>query len=313
MPIGACGVACDVCALKLMNICSSCGAGKSQVAKAKLAAQQRLLGAPCPILACASLRQVDYCLRDCELFPCENFAQGPYPFSQSFLDMQRRRRRQRPPAISPYRSHITTPEVYWQAIQGRDLAALCTLLPGQPYGQDGLLFTSFQEDILLDRRQQALCCQGPGGWERLADPQLEFLTLLFLAKNTTVQPPTYDLISVADMKEAHYFKGPHRLPVEVLSERFGQDLPAFQRAAALLGGEPLAMGDAAFTFRPLPRLPVTLILWLGDEEFPPQINVLFDRNIEAYLSASGVWLLVNLVSSTLLWRATSPPEHYPRF
>jgi hypothetical protein len=61
------------------------------------------------------------------------------------------------------------------------------------------------------------------------------------------------------------------------------------------------MADAAFTFHPLPRLPVAVLLWLGDDEFPPQVNFLFDRSVEAYLSASGIWLLANLVSSTLLW------------
>ncbi len=306
MATGACGVACDVCKLKLLMICSSCGPGKSQLAKAKLAAQKRLLGAPCPILACAALKQVDYCLRDCELFPCENFVQGPYPFSQSFLDMQRRRRQQRPPAISPYRSFIQTPEPYWQAILGREIAELCRLLPARPFGADGLIFASFHEEILLDRRQRALFRQQQGRWERSDDPQLELLTLLFLAKTQQLQPLSHQLVSVADLKEAQYFKGPHRLPVDILAERFGQDLPGFQRVARFLAGTPLAMADAAYTFLPLPRLPVSLLLWLGDEEFPPQGTVLFDRSIEAYLSASGIWLLVNFVISTLLW--SSPAQ-----
>jgi len=306
MPTGACGVACDVCKLKLLMICSSCGPGQSQVARAKLAAQKRLLGAPCPILACAALRQVDYCLRDCDLFPCENFAQGPYPFSQSFLDMQQRRRRQRPPAISPYRSFIQTPEPYWEAIQAREITELCQLLPARPFAPDGLIFTSFHEEVLLDRRQRALWRQQQGRWQRSDDPQLELLTLLFLAKTQHPQPFSQQLISVADLKEALYFKGPHRLPVDILAERFGQDLPGFQRVARFLAGTPLEMADAAYTFLPLPRLPVSILLWLGDEEFPPQCTVLFDRSIEAYLSASGIWLLVNYVTATLLW--SSPAQ-----
>ena len=65
-------------------------------------------------------------------------------------------------------------------------------------------------------------------------------------------------------------------------------------------GEPLEMADAAFAFRPLPRVPVYYLLWLGDDEFPPVFKVLFDRAIETCFSASGIWLLVNLVSSNLL-------------
>jgi hypothetical protein len=300
MPTGACGISCDVCKLKLLNICSSCGPGKSQLAKAKLAAQQRLLGAPCPILACAGLKQVDYCLRDCDLFPCENFNFGPYPFSQSFLDMQKRRRRQRPPALSPYRSLVQIPQQYWDQVQSRDLADLCQVLPGRAYHQDGLVFSSFQEEILLDPGQRCLKRRQAGHWEVTNDPQLELVVLLFLSRVTEIFPLAGEFISVADLKEAHYFKGPHELPLEALVERYGRDLPGFKKASLALGGKPLDLADAAFTFLPLPRIPLHYLLWLGDEEFPPLFKVLFDRSIENYLTASGIWLLVNLVSSSLL-------------
>ena len=308
MPTGACGIACDVCTLRLLDICSSCGPGKSQLAKAKLEAQKRLLGAPCPILACAGLRQVDYCLRDCDLFPCENFACGPYPFSQSFLEMQKRRRGQRPPALSPYRSLIQIPDQYWDTVQSRDLADLCRLMPGQVYGPDGLIFLSFQEEILLDRSQRNLQRRQAGHWEVTSDPQLELVTLLYLSQVTGISPVDQELISVADLKEAHYFTGPHQLPLETLLERFGHDLPGFQRASRSLGGEPLDLADAAFKFLPLPRVPLYYLFWRGDDEFPPLFKVLFHRAIETYFSASGIWLLVNLVSSRLLQGRPLTPE-----
>jgi hypothetical protein len=306
MPIGACGIACDVCKLKLLNICSSCGPGKSQLAKAKLEAQKRLLGAPCPILACAGLKQVDYCLRDCDLFPCENFDFGPYPFSQSFLDMQKRRRQQRPPALSPYRSLIQIPDQYWEKVQSRDLVDLCRLMPGRAYDQDGLIFSSFREEILLDFNQRCLKRRQAGHWEITNDPQLELVVLLFLSQVEEISPLASEFISVADLKEAHYFNGPHQLPLEALVERYGQDLPGFQRVSRSLGGAPLDLADAAFVFLPLPRIPLYYLLWLGDDEFSPLFKVLFDRSIETYFSASGIWLLVNLVSSNLLQGPMAP-------
>ena len=306
MPTGACGLACDVCKLKLLNICSSCGPGKSQLAKAKLEAQKRLLGAPCPILACASLKQVDYCLRDCDLFPCENFNCGPYPFSQSFLAMQKRRRGEHPPALTPYRSLVQIPGQYWEKVQSRDLSELCRVLPGSAYGEDGLIFESFQEEILLDRRRGCLKRRQADVWEITAEPQLELVVLLYLNQVTEIPALTGELITVADLKEAHYFKGPHQLPLENLLERYGQDLPGFKNASLALGGEPLEMADAAFAFRPLPRAPLYYLLWLGDEEFPPVFKVLFDRSIETCFSASGIWLLVNLVSARLLQGRRTP-------
>jgi hypothetical protein len=306
MPTGACGIACDVCKLKLLDLCSSCGPGKSQLAKAKLEAQKRLLGAPCPILACAGLKQVDYCLRDCDLFPCENFACGPYPFSRSFLDMQERRRQQRPPALSPYRSLIHTPEQYWDKIQARELADLCEIMPGRAYGPDSLIFSFFQEEIRLDRSQRCLRRRCGDRWEVTNDPQLELVALLYLSQVSVTSPLAQELISIADLKEAHYFTGPHQLPLETLAERYGQDLPGFQRASQTLGGEPLDLADAAFKFQPLPRVPLYYLLWLGDEEFPPLFKVLFDRSVETYFSASGIWLLVNLVSTKLLQGPLTP-------
>jgi len=300
MPTGACGIQCDVCRLKLIALCSSCGPGKSQVARAKLEAQKRLLGAPCPILACASLKQVDYCMRDCDLFPCENFGAGPYPFSRSFLDMQQRRRRERPPALTPYGSQVHVPEHYWDSIQSRDLAELCRLMPGRPYGEDNLIFTSLAEDIMVDRRHRCLRRYQAGNWEVSLDPQLELVTLLFLNRVSAPLPLAGEFISTADLKEAHYFTGPHRLPLENLLERFGHDLPGLKRACGSLGGHPLELADAAFSLLPLPRVPLYFLFWFGDEEFPPQIKVLFDRSIESYFSASGIWLLVNLVCTNLL-------------
>ena len=212
-----------------------------------------------------------------------------------------------PPALTPYRSLIEIPGQYWDNLQSRDLADLGRLLPARAYGQDGLIFQSFQEEILLDRRQRCLLRRHAGVWEITADPQLELVVLLYLNTLTESTALIGEFISVADLKEAHYFTGPHQLPLEPLLARYGQDLPGFKNVSLALGGEPVGLADVAFAFRPLPRVPLYYLLWLGDDEFPPLVNVLFDRAIETCFSASGIWLLVNLVSSNLLRGSQKPP------
>jgi hypothetical protein len=215
--------------------------------------------------------------------------------------MQKRRRQERPPALTPYHSFIQIPDQFWEKVQSRDLAELCRLLPGRTFGKDGIVFQSFQTEILLDPGRRCLKRRRTtGDWEITADPQLELVVLLYLDHVMELPSLTGELITVADLKEALYFKGPHQLPLESLLERYGQDLAGFQRASLGLGGEPLSLADAAFALRPLPRVPVYYLLWLGDEEFPPLFKVLFDRSIETCFSASGIWLLANLVSSNLL-------------
>ena len=61
-----------------------------------------------------------------------------------------------------------------------------------------------------------------------------------------------------------------------LVRAFGNDIQAFNRACTQINGISESAGDAAFRFEVLPRLPVLLVYWQGDEDFPPSIKVLFD-------------------------------------
>jgi hypothetical protein len=73
-----------------------------------------------------------------------------------------------------------------------------------------------------------------------------------------------------------------------LLQTFGQDLDLYRQVAAGTGGEPQALGDAAARFLALPRVPITHVLWGGDEEFPPEANILFDETIPGYLPTEDI-------------------------
>ena len=88
MATGACGIHCDVCGLLTRGLCSTCGPGDGEEESLKIAAQTRLLGAPCAILECAKEKGIAYCLRDCPEFPCDRFSKGPYPFGEGFLSIK---------------------------------------------------------------------------------------------------------------------------------------------------------------------------------------------------------------------------------
>ncbi|MBW1723435.1 MAG: DUF3786 domain-containing protein [Deltaproteobacteria bacterium] len=300
MPTGACGINCDVCKLRLLGICSSCGAGRGREAEAKLAAQKRLFGGTCTILECARMNNLDYCIRDCSNFPCQNFALGPYPFSKGFLKMQERRRRDRAPALDHNGRPITVPPEFWETLERRDRTTLLNLTLFEAYPPRALKFRFLREDILVDPETRTLKLFTPSGWEELKDPLLELLTLLYLNHVTALHPMGKDLVGCEDLKEAHYFSGRHRLRVEPLVERYGNDPEGFQEAAEYLGGEAVDMADEAFRLLPFPRVPLYYLLWKGDDEFLPRISILFDRSIETCFSASGIWSLVNLVSFFLL-------------
>jgi len=78
------------------------------------------------------------------------------------------------------------------------------------------------------------------------------------------------------------------------------DLPSFRRAAEALGGEPLELGDAAYRFLALPKLPLAVVWWDGDEEFPPKATVLFDITAGGYLPAEGLAILGRILCRKLV-------------
>jgi len=62
-------------------------------------------------------------------------------------------------------------------------------------------------------------------------------------------------------------------------------------AGAAYGARPAGQGDYSVVVSALPLVPLALILWKGDDEFPPEGNILFDRSIKDLLSAEDVaWL-----------------------
>ena len=299
MPTAACGINCDVCRLRLLGICSSCGSGISQEAINKIEAQKRLFGYPCPILACAQMNHVQFCLRDCQSFPCENFKAGPYPFSESYLNMQERRRKQKPPARTPRGDLIKVPPEYWDDLKKKDTAKLCDLSLATLHLPEGVLIRFLNDDVLVDIENRCLWRLKPGQREKIDHSLLELVVLVYLL-NVAPDLLSREMISANDLKDAHFFQGPHALKIAPLLERYGRDLAGFKKASESLGGEPLDLADAAYKLKPLPKIPLYYLLWEGDEEFQPNLSILFDRSIESHLSADAIWGLVNLVSAELL-------------
>jgi hypothetical protein len=87
----------------------------------------------------------------------------------------------------------------------------------------------------------------------------------------------------------HFFKGAHELPLKALAEKFGSDAEAFLATGRELGGKVLSFGDASVEIFPVPRVPVDLILWRGDDEFPARADLLLDSSCELQLPLDIIW------------------------
>jgi len=93
-----------------------------------------------------------------------------------------------------------------------------------------------------------------------------------------------------------FFRGPHSLNTRPMEEVFGEDREAFLSAGRSLNGKVRDLGDAAICLPVLHRIPVTLILWEKDDEFPAKVTVNFDSTISSHLPLDIIWAVVDVAS-----------------
>ena len=94
----------------------------------------------------------------------------------------------------------------------------------------------------------------------------------------------------------HAFQG---YSADQLVRDLAGDIAAFRRAAVRLSGDPLEMGDAAYRFHALPHIPLAVVWWAGDEEFPANATVLFDATASRYLPTDGLAILGRMLCRAL--------------
>lgn len=80
---------------------------------------------------------------------------------------------------------------------------------------------------------------------------------------------------------------------------FGTRVEAFRAAAEKLGGSPLRHGDASYEFRFLDEYRLRLIVWEGDDEFPPNAQLLYTANFADSFAAEDRVVAGDLLISAL--------------
>ena len=181
--------------------------------------------------------------------------------------------------------------VSFSAIGGLLLIALFILKEGLPF-----IFDVGVKNFLL-----------AGKWDPQAGLFLnrykDFFRLAVLWYMTSAKdiPATGRLIRPLDVKGGQrFFSGTHVLPLDRIEERFGKDKVAFIERGLKFGAEIARYGDAAVRLYPLPRVPVTVILWLQDEEYPSRVTLFFDSTVDFQLSLSDIVWSVSMMSTLVM-------------
>ncbi len=201
-----------------------------------------------------------------------------------------------------YETRLKVPESHWEGLAALDPSEVCRR--AKVSFEDGYSLPFLNRRIIVDVERRSMMDLSSG--KDLDDPLLLLIALVYLRFAVEIEPENV-LTAARELKEWHFFTGIHDLDVGEVLKKFGDDPAGFATASRAVGGEPVPHADAAFKLLALPRIPLYYLLWAGDEDFPPNITVCFDRTIERHFAADAIWGLVKRVSYALVHEAV--PEH----
>jgi len=126
------------------------------------------------------------------------------------------------------------------------------------------------------------------------------LHYLTWAKGT---PLANRLIAFKELSEgSNYFPTFSKRTIKPLLGPFGAEPSRLIGAAGKLGGRKADYGDVAVTINAFRRVPITIVLWRGDDEFAPEGSILFDASISDYLSTYDIAELCESIARRLIKR-----------
>ena len=111
-------------------------------------------------------------------------------------------------------------------------------------------------------------------------------------------PLTNEMVSYKQLPAgASYFPTFYKRAIKPLVAHFGQQPHRLVDTAKELGGHKADYGDAAVRLNAFKYVPITFVLWRGDEEFPPEGSILFDATVSDYLSTEDI----NVLCERIAW------------
>jgi hypothetical protein len=125
--------------------------------------------------------------------------------------------------------------------------------------------------------------------------------LMFYLTTSDGSAPVGEWVSFADLPGGRmYAQAFQGYSGNLLTKAFDANIQAFRRACTSAGGRRMEFADAAFAFTALPRIPLLVTYWLGEDEFPSASKVLFDPTAVRHLPIDVCAILGGMLVSRIL-------------
>ena len=170
--------------------------------------------------------------------------------------------------------------------------------------KSGAQYIPSQKVIIIDHLNQSYRISFPDGEVSLTTGEEAVLMrdkILILHYFTRAKgtPLSNKMITYKELPDGiNYFPVFAKRAIKPIVNYFGTEPHRLVDIAGTLGGHQADYGDAAVTINAFSRVPITIVLWQGDEEFTPEGSIMFDSTISDYLTNDDIHTLCEIIA----WR-----------
>ncbi len=173
---------------------------------------------------------------------------------------------------------------------GWDQEAMCRKLGITDYDEDSIRLSYFGIRFRIDRKTGLISRPGEPEYVPSFNTQMAIYHLLFYSSEHPRNSGEW--VNFREVKNAGVFeKAFEKIVLRPFAQAFDGRTEAFEEAGRKLGFVPIPYGDAAFEVPAFSCIPIRVMFWDGDEEFPAKLTMLFDRNITQFTHPETVVLL----------------------
>jgi len=185
----------------------------------------------------------------------------------------------------------------WEALLTQELEGVSGKSLAQ-YDSQNNTFTLkfFGQDYIIQPATKTVT--GPDGLE--VKPFIAVLLLHYLAYAKELKPEG-ELITFRELEGGDvYYDAFFRRAIKPITDTFGTKAEALREAGKNIGVREEGRGDCTLVMDVLPKIPVTVTLWEGDDEVPASANMIFDASIKELLPTEDVAVIGGFVASVLI-------------
>ena len=159
-----------------------------------------------------------------------------------------------------------------QRCAGYDMTALAAR-PGVEDAGKHLRTSFFAQKVLVDKSTAAVTVDGrPAGFS-------EGLSVYdWLCDSKPGAAASGEYCPVSSLERVYVSGGGLGMQMPQLSRQIHRDPAHFRSVMASLEAEEVPLGDIGYQLHIFPDLPMCLKFYFGDEEFPPQLTLMWDKN-----------------------------------